>query len=479
MFEIGRHGSNVPEQTPRKTAERCEPACKNRGAPALEPDGGSRDVGGSRVDGPELFLEDVGLRQTFIEPDEFDQPVLGFFAEIFGPRGQQIPAAFDHASAFVLGTVPFASPHFVDGGIEIGHEVKAVMHDIGTRKLLVEHGPVGSVAVDANGLDGSLLFRGQFGEEAFEALLLLALGHVQQFAGATVEHDRDIAVALAHGLLVDEQDLDPIKQGSRQIGLKDLELVTSDRALAEVEHGGDRGCRANRSPCRHQPHETPGDMAGGMDFRWPLRGEALAIRTPALDRGEGEEDGGPVGQRQVEDGELAFRMLPETGPTFGTTGLATSVGAHLDLHPGFFHQKLLNDTPAELEQRFEIKGSHTPVKAEPAGVSLSNESADLTESQKIYELLCEKVDEACRDKNHLLATEEAKKYGMRIIDKSRFMTLILEGEMDDLEGNRVFLQFRSYDQSKPFVILPDMNRFEVKLTTIAGIHTTTRREFED
>ena len=99
-------------------------------------------------------------------------------------------------------------------------------------------------------------------------------------------------------------------------------------------------------------------------------------------------------------------------------------------------------------------------------------------AKTVYMLLCEKVDEACREKNHILATEEAEKHGMKIIDKSQLMTLILEGEIEDPEGSRVFLQFRSYDQSKPFVILPDMNRFEVKLTTGAGIETT-RREFED
>ena len=68
---------------------------------------------------------------------------------------------------------------------------------------------------------------------------------------------------------------------------------------------------------------------------------------------------------------MTLGVFLEPGTALGTGRLTAFVGTHLDLHPDFFDEKLLHDTPAELEQRFDIEGLHTPVKAEPAGVLLS------------------------------------------------------------------------------------------------------------
>lgn len=91
---------------------------------------------------------------------------------------------------------------------------------------------------------------------------------------------------------------------------------------------------------------------------------------------------------QIAVGDLALADLVEGTAAPGAMLLGTPAAMHADLHPDRFDKSLLHDTLREREQGFTIEAFHTPNPKLLQGVSSSQPSANLTESQK-----CEKIDQ--------------------------------------------------------------------------------------
>ncbi len=236
--------------------------------------------------------------------------------------------------------------------------METVMDNLRAGKVLGQDGAVGSVAVNANGADGLFLTVGEDGEKGFEALLLLALGHVQQLACQAVEDDRHVTVAFADGLLIDKQDLQSVQTGCGKIGVEDIHLIAAHRGLADGEHGGHRARRGERCPCGHRTHQPPGCVAGWMDFGRPGSDEHPALRAAPLDCGQRDPDRVPIGKGQIIDSDLPRTDFLEGYPAIRTARLAAAVAKHRDLHPDLFYQNLTHDASGKPEQLLDVERFH-------------------------------------------------------------------------------------------------------------------------
>jgi hypothetical protein len=89
------------------------------------------------------------------------------------------------------------------------------------------------------------------------------------------------------------------------------------------------------------------------------------------------------------------------------------------------------------------------------------------------------ITDGCLQKNHIDVRNKALELGFIEADESKSMTLALRYESIETDGISIVLNFRSFDQSKPFQILPDMNKFSLKLILQEKILEEFNAEYED
>jgi hypothetical protein len=207
VFEECCDCRQVAKQAACEAAQRPYPRLLDQRAPTPDAHRSRAGTGYDRVYVPELFLEDAVTGDFRIEPGDSAYRAnreLSIFSHPATSRKHEPLITFFPSAFAARHSLRRTSPQ---GGVEVGDDVETVMDNLRTGQIPAQDGAVSSVAINANGANLGFLRIGEKGEKRFEALLLLALGHVPQLAGKAVEDDRHVAVAFADGLLIDKQDL--------------------------------------------------------------------------------------------------------------------------------------------------------------------------------------------------------------------------------------------------------------------------------
>lgn len=71
--------------------------------------------------------------------------------------------------------------------------------------------------------------------EPVEAFLLIALGHVEQPSGGGVENQGHLLMATSHRFFVDEDGLDAVEVGGRQVGFEHIAVVAPCGGCGDAE----------------------------------------------------------------------------------------------------------------------------------------------------------------------------------------------------------------------------------------------------
>jgi len=326
------------------------PIGQSPSGPALAP------VGEERA---ELLLEDVCRADGLVggkEPVEF---LAAVGIEFLVVAQNQITLALDELPVLLAGPAALGAAHFVDGMVDVHHQMEPVIDDVRVGKPSLDGGLIGSGTVDADRLDAGPLFFGQSFEEGFHAFLLPALLHVEQFAGFPVEDDGDVTVALADRLLVDEEFGHSVQTRGRRIRLQDDLVIAAHRGVADLEHRGDLGIGRQSSPRADQSHQPPGGVTVGMNL--PRTGRRVAVARPAeaLHGGERQIHDGAMRHGTIHHGPAADLVAGKLFLAAGTSGAGTLVEIEVDLRPDFLEFDPRNDIPLEGSQRLDISDFHT------------------------------------------------------------------------------------------------------------------------
>ena len=301
----------------------------------------------------------------------------------------QVALAFDELPFLRTGPAALGAAHFVDGLVDVHHQVEAVVDDVRVGQPGLDGGLVGSGTVDADGCDAGPLFFGEPLKEGLDAFLFASLPHVEQFAGLAVEDDGDVAVPFADGLLVDEELGQPVEAWGRRVRLQDDLVVAAHRGVADLEHGGDLGVGCKGGPRTHQPHQPPGRLAVGMDLA--RTGGRVAVARPAepLHGGEGQIHDGTVRHRAVHHRPAADLVAGESLLAVGTPRAGTLVEIEVDLRPDLLEPDFRNDIPLEGHQSLDISDFHTrsrPARQGDVTSILTKSRHALTTKSQIYSL---------------------------------------------------------------------------------------------
>lgn len=95
----------------------------------------------------------------------------------------------------------------------------------------------------------------------------------------------------------------------------------------------------------------------------------------------------------------------------------------------------------------------------------------------IFEEVVNRIDSACADKSFQNFEISDLGFKKTDIDDGRLVHYVYHLVKD--ENNKIEIDFRCYDQSGPFNMQPDMNKYSAKLTEIGEITRTHENSFED
>ncbi|HEX7912516.1 MAG TPA: hypothetical protein VF534_31115 [Paraburkholderia sp.] len=88
------------------------------------------------------------------------------------------------------------------------------------------------------------------------------------------------------------------------------------------------------------------------------------------------------------------------------------------------------------------------------------------------------IDQACDQCSFGIAIRDAEALGMVGGKGNNQWSLDYDFELVDGSGEKVILNFHSYDQSKAYSVCPGMNKFELTLTAITGVTAVHRNQYE-
>jgi hypothetical protein len=128
---------------------------------------------------------------------------------------------------------------------------------------------------------------------------------VEQFPGFSVEDDRDLALPLANGLLVDEQLPKPIKARRRGIRLEHNLVIATHRGVTDLEHTGDLGVGCYKGPGANESHDPPVRVAVGMKLLRAGGHVTVAGPAKALHGREHHIDNGTMSHKAIHHGPSA------------------------------------------------------------------------------------------------------------------------------------------------------------------------------
>lgn len=385
MFHKPADPISMLAEAPREPLEGPEPAGLGQSTPV-----GQRAPGPAHPpvaeERPELLLEDVGGADGLVgfkQPVEL-RPAVG--VEFFLVAEDQVALAFDELPVLLACPPALGAANFVDGLVDVHHQMKAVVNDVRVGKPGLDGCLIGSGAVDAGGLDAGPLLFGEPPEEGLDAFLFPAFLHVEQFSGLAVEDDGDVAVAFADRLLVDEEFGHSVEARWRRVRFQDDLVVAAHGGVTDLEHRRDLGIGRQRGPRTDQSHQTPGGVAVGVDF---LRtgGHVVLTRTAeALHGWECEIDDGTVWHGAVHHGSPAELVAGDLLLAAGTSGAGALVEIEVDLRPDFLEFDSRNDIPLEGSQSLDISDFHTRSRPSRQGDVTSktggNRHALATKNQK-------------------------------------------------------------------------------------------------
>lgn len=344
-----------------------QPTCTGQLTPILQRPLGPVQ-GAEREDGSELFLEHIGRCQRLVGFHESSELLLSAAVEIVPVAQDEEAVPLKKLAPSATGLTPLTAPDLVDGLVDIHHQVEAIINDVGIGKPLADGRLIGPCTVNAHRTDAGALRVAEFFKEGFHGFLLFALRHVQQLTGVGVEDDGDVAVALAHGFLVDEEAHDAVEAGRRGLAFEHDLVIATNGAVGDLEHGGDLGVGGQRGPRTHQPHEPPCRVAGGVDLLGTARHIALALRAQTVDGGEGQHDQGSVRHWAIHHDTPTDLVARESRLALGTTGAAALVELEIDLRANFLEGHLRNDIPPERGQGLDVTDFHTRSRPSRQGV---------------------------------------------------------------------------------------------------------------
>lgn len=353
-----------------KPLEGCKSAGQRHGTPVVEcAHRPSQPPVGKQTS--ELLLEGVCGADGLVgckQPVEFAARIG---IEILLVAQNQIALAFDELAVLLARLAGLRPAHFIDGLIDVHHQMEPVIDDVGVGKSGLHRSLIGSGTVDADGLNARPLLFGELFEERFDAFLFPALLHVEQFAGFSVENDSDIAMALANRLFVDEELPKPVKARKRGVRHEDNLVVAADRGIADFEHGDHLGIGCHRSPGTYEAHQPPGRVAIGMNL---LRaGGYIPVTIPAkpLHGGKCQINNGNMRHRAVHHRPAACLVAGKPLRAVRAPRATPLVKIELDLGSYLLEDDPRNDIPLEGRQSFDISDFHTRSKPARQGDATS------------------------------------------------------------------------------------------------------------